>query len=156
MKAGAQTFDEATLAAMRAHAEETYPDECCGVVVEIAGRELSVVRLRNVQDEMHAKDPVRYPRTARIAYTPDAGEFKRAHDLWDRNRLVAFYHSHPDHAAYFSAEDLAQATPFGEPSYPEALQIVVSVYGRRTTDMKLFRWSEGDGAYLEIPLTPAP
>jgi proteasome lid subunit RPN8/RPN11 len=103
---------------------------------------------------MHAKDPERYPRTARIAYTPHAGEFMRAHELWEQqgNRLAAFYHSHPDHPAYFSAEDVAQATPFGEPSYPEAIQIVVSVYERQVKDVKAFRWSESALAYVEADL----
>ena len=148
------TFDERTLAEIHAHGRETYPDECCGVVVDVAGSGETVVRLRNVQDEMHTKDPARYPRTARIAYTPHAGDFKRAHELWERegNRLLAFYHSHPEHGAYFSDEDVAQATPFGEPSYPEAIQIVVSVYAREVKDVKAFGWSEGAGAYVEIPL----
>ena len=140
---------------LRAHARETYPDECCGVVIEVAGSGQEVVRLRNVQDEMHMRDPLRYPRTARIAYTPHAGEFKRALELWesDRNRLVAFYHSHPDHGAYFSDEDHAQATPFGEPSYPQAIQIVVSVCGGEVKDVKAFAWSDADSRYVEIPLT---
>jgi proteasome lid subunit RPN8/RPN11 len=148
------TFDARTLAEIRSHARQTYPDECCGVVVEVAGAGETVIRLRNVQDEMHARDPARFPRTARIAYTPHAGEFKRAHELWERarNRLVAFYHSHPEHGAYFSDEDIAQATPFGEPSYPEAIQIVVSVYDREVKDVKAFGWSDGGGEYVEIPL----
>jgi proteasome lid subunit RPN8/RPN11 len=145
-----------TLDEIGAHAVAAYPDECCGVVIAVAGLQ-TVVRLRNVQDDMHARDPVRYPRTARIAYTPDAGEFKKACDLWERdgNRLLAFYHSHPEHGAYFSDEDLAQATPFGEPSYPEAVQIVVSVYAGRVSDLKAFGWSPADAAYVEMPIAPA-
>ena len=89
MTPAAAKLTKHALAEMRAHAVETYPDECCGVVVEVAGR-ITVMRLRNVQDEMHARDPERYPRPARIAYTPDAGDFKRAHELWeqDGNRLM--------------------------------------------------------------------
>jgi proteasome lid subunit RPN8/RPN11 len=140
-----------SLEVMLRHSRESYPDECCGVVVDLADGSQSVVVLRNVQDEMHAKDPARYPRTARTAYSPHAGDFKRAHDLWDAagNRLVAFYHSHPDHGSYFSDEDLAQATPFGEPSYPDALQIVVSVYDREVRDVKAFCWSESEAAFVE-------
>ena len=139
------------LADMKAHACESYPDECCGVLIECPQRGQIVVRCRNVQDEMHAKDPKRYPRTARTAYTPHAGEFKRAVDLWEApgNKLVAFYHSHPDHDAYFSDEDVRQATPFGEPSYPDALQIVVSVYDRKVKEVKVFRWSEHSAMFAE-------
>jgi proteasome lid subunit RPN8/RPN11 len=148
------TVTRASLAEIKAHAEETYPDECCGVVVGHRDGTQAVVRLRNVQDEMHRKDPERYPRTARIAYTPHAQDFKRAHELWEQpgNRLVAFYHSHPEHDAYFSAEDLAQATPFGEPSYPEALQVVVSVRAAKAVDAKAFSWSEDAITYVESAL----
>jgi proteasome lid subunit RPN8/RPN11 len=150
----AQTVIRPALAEIQAHAEETYPDECCGVVVGRADGTLAVMRLRNVQDEMHRKDPTRYPRTASIAYTPHAQDFKRAHEEWEQpgNRLVAFYHSHPEHDAYFSAEDLAQATPFGEPSYPQAAQIVVSVRAGKAVDAKAFRWSEDASTYVETPL----
>jgi hypothetical protein len=47
---------------------------------------------------------------------------------------------------------VAQATPFGEPSYPEAIQIVVSVYERQVKDVKAFRWSESALAYVEADL----
>ena len=137
--------------AMFRHAKDVYPDECCGVVVDLADGTQQVVTLRNVQDEMHASDPAHYPRTARTAYSPHAGDFKRAHDQWEAagNRLVAFYHSHPNHGSYFSDEDVAQATPFGEPSYPDALQIVVSVYDREVRDVKAFRWSQSAAAFVE-------
>lgn len=140
-----------SLLEMQAHACETYPDECCGVLFEDATGTQTVVRLRNVQDEMHAADPRRYPRTARTAYTPHAGEFKRAVDLWELpgNKLVAFYHSHPDHDAYFSDEDVAQATPFGEPSYPDALQLVVSVYGRQVREVRAYVWSSELESFVE-------
>ena len=66
--------------------------------------------------------------------------------------LAAFYHSHPDHAAYFSEEDVRQATPFGEPSYPDALQIVLSVVDREVLDAKAFAWSAALETYVETPL----
>ncbi len=143
-----------SLDAIRRHAERTYPNECCGVIVAGPDGGERVIELRNVQDEMHARDPERYPRTARTAYTPDAAEFKRAHDLWETpgNRLLAFYHSHPDHDAYFSDEDVAQATPLGEPSYPQAVQIVVSVREGRAGDMKAYRWDEMSASFVETPL----
>jgi proteasome lid subunit RPN8/RPN11 len=142
----------ASVTEIDAHACQAYPDECCGVLVETAAGTQVVVPLRNVQDEMHARDPARYPRTARTAYTPHAGEFKRAVDLWEKpgNRLVAFYHSHPDHDAYFSEEDVAQATPFGEPSYPDALQIVVSVRAGAVEETRAYRWSSDAGMFTEI------
>ena len=147
-------LDEQTWTALSAHAAETYPDECCGVIVASPGGEERVMRVRNVQDEMHARDPERYPRTARIAYTGHPEDLKAALDAAERPgcRLVAFYHSHPDHEAYFSEEDVKQATPFGEPSYPDAFQIVLSVRDRAVKYAKAFTWSAERQTYVEEPL----
>lgn len=139
---------------VRKHSAEEYPDECCGVIVSTAGGAAHVVRVRNVQDDMHANDPGAYPRTARTAYVGHPADLRVALDIADQpgSSLAAFYHSHPDHDSYFSAEDTAQATPFGEPSYPDALQLVVSVYDRRIHEIKAFSWSPDAGAYVETPL----
>ena len=147
-------LDEQTWTALATHAAEAYPDECCGVIVAAPGGEERVMRVRNVQDEMHARDPEHYPRTARIAYTGHPEDLKGALDAAERPgcRLVAFYHSHPDHEAYFSEEDVKQATPFGEPSYPDALQIVVSVRDRVVKYAKAFAWSAERQTYVEKPL----
>ena len=147
-------IDPKALSEIATHAEETFPDECCGVVLALPDRTQKVVRIRNVQDEMHASDPKRYPRTARDAYTGEPGELLVALERAERpgHRLLAFYHSHPEHDAYFSEEDLAQATPFGEPSYPEASQIVISVLGGKAEETKVFSWSEKEGSYVEAEL----
>ncbi len=143
-----------TVEQIHAHAAAEYPDECCGVIVEENEAIQRVLRLRNVQDRMHAEDPERFPRTARTAYYPDSRDLI---DALGRARapgaeLLAFYHSHPDHDAYFSDEDAAQATPLGEPSYPEAAQIVISVYEGRVRDTRAYAWSMGEGRYVEIPI----
>ncbi len=140
--------------AVRAHCEEEYPDECCGVILSLAGGGVRAMRIRNVQDEMHAKDPIAYPRTARTAYTGHPADLRAVLELGEAEgcSLLAFYHSHPDHEAYFSAEDTAQATPFGEPSYPDALQLVLSVIRGRVRIAKAFAWSPEAGSYVETPL----
>ncbi|MFN2425152.1 MAG: Mov34/MPN/PAD-1 family protein [Candidatus Binatia bacterium] len=149
----ARTISRRAMDEVRRHSEEEYPHECCGVIVA-TGDDARVIRVRNVQDEMHASDPLTYPRTARTAYVGHPADLREALDLADRpgGSLVAFYHSHPDHDSYFSAEDTEQATPFGEPSYPDALQLVVSVYDRRIHEIKAFSWSADAGAYVETPL----
>ena len=58
---------------------------------------------------------------------PEAAPVLVDHDR-GRLRILAIYHSHPQHDAYFSAEDSKQATIWDEPSYPDAAQIVVSVF----------------------------
>lgn len=133
-----------------AHAEETFPDECCGLIVE-RGEGLRVVRVTNIQNQKHAEDPERFPRTAEIAFTmgPEAAPELIDHER-GRATIRAFYHSHPQHAAYFSAEDKKQATVWDEPSFPDAAQIVVSVFDRQVKDVKAFRWDEGRRDFVEV------
>lgn len=147
-------IDAATMVEMGRHAVATYPDECCGLVIGHGDGTLSVCQIRNIQDEMHAKDPERYPRTARTAYAGHPGDLRDALQMSEAegNRLAAFYHSHPDHDAYFSDEDVAQATPFGEPSYPDALQIVISVYAGAVAGVKAFRWSGATETFEETEI----
>jgi proteasome lid subunit RPN8/RPN11 len=145
--------DEGTWRALKAHGQEEYPNECCGVLVGTP-QGTEVVRIRNIQDEMHARDPERYPRSARTAYAGHPGDLREALERAERpgHRLVAFYHSHPDHAAYFSEEDVRQATPFGEPSYPDALQIVIAVAAVGVGEVKAFAWSSEQSTYAEVPV----
>ena len=135
-----------------AHAVASFPEECCGFVVERDGQ-LAVVRVSNVQNERHAADPEQFPRTAATAYTmgPEAAPVLVDHD---RGRLAirAIYHSHPQHAAYFSAEDKKQATAWDEPSYPEAAQIVVSVINGKVREVKAFCWDASARDFVEVAL----
>jgi proteasome lid subunit RPN8/RPN11 len=90
---------------LRLHGEETYPHECCGVLVgefEDAGDRTvkSVVKCGNTrtdspQNRYHISpgELVRVQREARLA----------GHDI------VGFYHSHPDCPAQASSTDLAEA-----------------------------------------------
>src|SRR5215467_6951189 len=57
-------------ARVRSQAAAEYPAECCGVVMEKNGERL-LLPCRNIQDELHAKDPQRHPRDSRTAYYID-------------------------------------------------------------------------------------
>ena len=138
------------------HAEATFPEECCGVIFSDGSAD-HVQRLKNIQNQLHALDPQTYPRTAAIAYAIDPRELEAAIDQADRGgaKLKAFYHSHPDHDAYFSAEDKAFACPFGEPTFPATAQIVISVYERAVRSMRAFGWSEQERDFVELPIQRA-
>jgi len=147
------TISRASLEEIQEHARATYPDECCGMIVERGGRE-EVVRVTNVQNELHAQDPVQFPRTAAIAYTmgAEAAPVLMAAERGEL-RLRAIYHSHPEHDAYFSAEDRTQA--FGgwdEPNYPDAGQIVMSVRAREVRDTKAFAWDPTARDFVPVDL----
>jgi proteasome lid subunit RPN8/RPN11 len=93
---------------IRRHGEETYPHECCGVLLGQMDDDrrtvTSVARAGNTRtDSAHNRyniDPrelVRIQREGR----------ERGEDI------VGFYHSHPDHPARWSSTDLAEAHWFG-------------------------------------------
>ncbi len=95
--------------ALRRHGEETYPHECCGIllghVADDGSRVVtSIARAGNTRtDSAHnrynidPKELVRIQREGR-----DRGE-----------DIIGFYHSHPDHPAMWSSTDLAEAHWFG-------------------------------------------
>ena len=90
---------------MRQHGEETYPHECCGVLVGEFDkadnkRVATVFRCANTRTDspqnrydISPVELIRIQREARQA----------GHDI------VGFYHSHPDHPAQWSNTDLDEA-----------------------------------------------
>jgi proteasome lid subunit RPN8/RPN11 len=143
-------INAANRAAIEAHAAACYPHEACGFVIDRSGRE-EVVCVSNIQNQRHAADPTL--RDARTAYTmgPEAVPILTGHE---RRALVirAIFHSHPDHDAYFSAEDRKQATVWDEPSYPDAGQIVISVRNGEVKGAKAFAWDADVRDYVDVPL----
>ena len=99
------TISSSSFEQLRRHGEQTYPHECCGVLLgEIDGdgarQVCDTVACQNTRlDSPHNRyhiDPrelIRIQQQAR----------ERALDI------VGFYHSHPDHPARWSATDLAEA-----------------------------------------------
>ena len=94
--------------ALRQHGEETYPYECCGVLLgRVDGDErvvTSIARCGNTrQDSPHNRyniDPKQLIHIQREAR-------ERGEDI------IGFYHSHPDHPPRWSPTDLAEAHWFG-------------------------------------------
>ena len=90
---------------LRQHGEETYPHECCGVLLgrfEDDGTKtvVRVARCGNTRNDsphnryhIDPKELIRIQREGR----------ERGEDI------VGFYHSHPDHPAQWSPTDLAEA-----------------------------------------------
>ena len=125
---------------IHAQARAEYPAESCGVIVTRNG-ERRLVPCRNVQNELHARDPQRYPRDARTAYYIDPADLLRIGRLEGEGFTVTvIYHSHIDAGAYFSETDRRNALFDGEPLYPQATYVVTSVRGGRVDDMAGFRW----------------
>lgn len=89
---------------LRAHGEQTYPHECCGVLLGRAEAGVNVVhqivaagntRTDSAHNRYHIApvELIRIQRQARGAGLD----------------IVGFYHSHPDHPAHWSPTDHAEA-----------------------------------------------
>src|SRR5215471_19525925 len=91
---------------IRCHGEETYPHECCGVLLgqmDLDANERSVslaVRCGNTRtDSAHN----RYHIDPKELIAAQKSARERGEDI------VGFYHSHPDHPAQWSQTDFAEA-----------------------------------------------
>ncbi len=133
------------------HAITTYPEECCGIITGYSKGQ-KVHFCKNIQNQLHKDDPETHPRDARTAYAIDRHEAERIFSEAKDNQedIVAFYHSHPEHQAYFSVEDVEAQTVFGEPEFPDALQIVVSVINKKIHDIKYFKWEKEERDFVSV------
>lgn len=106
---------------LRAHGEETYPYECCGILLghvrDDATEVRSLLRADNTRtDSAHN----RYHIDPRELIAAQREGRKLGMDI------VGFYHSHPDHPAHWSQTDLAEAHWFG------CSYIITAVAGDKT------------------------
>ena len=128
-----------------------YPSECCGIVTGSASSQ-RVHPCRNRQDELHARDPEHHPRTSREAYDIDRNEMERifADATAAGERVLCFYHSHIDCGAYFSKMDREVLTVFGEPEFPDAVHVVVSVQDRIVKEIAGFLWDGNKQDFVTV------
>jgi len=113
---------------------------------------------RNIQDELNRKDPARHPRNARTAYYIDPRDLltigRREAEGF---RVATIYHSHIDTGAYFSETDKRNALVNGEPAYPDAIYVVVSVMAGRFDGANAFAWDAARRDFLPVGFTiPTP
>lgn len=149
---------EAQLREIVRQAEVGYPEETCGIVIGRRGvpETYQVRQVRNIANQERQKDTAGFERDARTAYRMDDREVLRilreADEAgWD---VVTFYHSHPDHDAYFSSMDRDRALAANrEPLWPGATYLVVSVRGGRACDARYFVWDDARRDFLEAPAT---
>ncbi len=139
-------------ASLRRHGEETYPHECCGVLLG------------------HFDDPGSHPASKTVTgiarcgntradsphnrYSIDPKELIRI-QREGRNRgqeIVGFYHSHPDHPAQWSPTDLAEAHWIG------CSYVITSVEKGKaalTNSFELTGAGEGDKQFVDEPIQVA-
>jgi proteasome lid subunit RPN8/RPN11 len=133
--------------AIRRHGEETYPHECCGVLLgQTSAGENAVedcIRAGNTRtDSAHNRYRIAPPELIRIQRQGR----ERGLDI------VGFYHSHPDHPAQWSATDLAEAHWLGC-SY--VITAVEKGTAKVTNSFLLTGTSEEDKAFADQAIVTA-
>jgi proteasome lid subunit RPN8/RPN11 len=99
LKIGKTEFDE-----IRRHGEETYPHECCGVLLgQMRDDERVVTSIARCGNTRTDSPQNRYHIDPRELVRIQREGRERGEDI------IGFYHSHPDHPARWSPTDLAEA-----------------------------------------------
>jgi proteasome lid subunit RPN8/RPN11 len=126
-------FDE-----IRRHAEEGYPNEICGIMIGPRGDGgvTEVRRARNLNESMAA---TRYDMDPRDQLRVQREADERGYDI------LGYYHSHPDHGAYFSKTDEARA-------WMNVSYVVVAVNRGHAEDARAFVALGDHGPVREEPL----
>lgn len=136
---------EKVFEAIRIHAEETYPHECCGLFVgritQSGDREVvRAERARNMNTErahdrfeLHPEDYLRIDREASA----------------DKLEVIGCYHSHPDSPARPSAYDAERAFEYF--SY-----LIVSVQSGKLVDQHSWQYNEATNSFTEEPIRAEP
>lgn len=144
------------------HAQQQWPDEACGVIIEVSGGVREVVECRNIQDGLHSHDPKRWPQDARQEFTLDPRDLVRA---VRRGRIVVIYHSHPGGRLGASAPDRAKIRAEAEagPALRDALHVIVTLAGvsapvrergHTVRGWRAYRWSRQDSLVIEESIAP--
>lgn len=120
-------------ASLVAHAQESFPNECCGLLAGREGRVKRIFRGTNLD-----KSPYTYlmdPKEQLAAFKEmEAGGLD----------LLAIYHSHTQTAAYPSKTDVAKAY------YPDAVYVIVSLKDQGQPAIKGYRIMDGQIADVKV------
>jgi proteasome lid subunit RPN8/RPN11 len=129
---------------LRAHGEETYPHECCGILLG-----------KSSDDTLHVTELLRAGNTrtdsAHNRYNIAPRELIAAQRQARKSGLdiVGFYHSHPDHPAQWSPTDFAEAHWFG---CAYVITAVAQGQAQITNSFLLTGTTEDDKAFTNQPI----
>ncbi|MBA3887493.1 MAG: M67 family metallopeptidase [Acidobacteria bacterium] len=119
------------LDAIRRHASDTYPDECCGALIEREGRIVEAFRLPNSTSAGARR---------RFQVAPSDYRLSEQRAGAQQGALAGFYHSHPDHPARPSEHDLAEA-------WPNLTYIIIAVDAGTPGDITAWRLRDDRSAF---------
>ena len=148
------SIQRASMDAIVAQAEREFPFECCGFIIgDNETRSRKCGRSPTSRTRCTPKIAAAFPRDARTAFLMEPKEHLAVMNEVDRRKLAirVVYHSHPDHDAYFSATDRAQACSFdpSEPDYPDTVYIVLSIRAGKFARAAAFAWDSEKKEFAE-------
>lgn len=131
-------ISEAIRRQIERHGEQTYPEECCGVLLGFIHQDDS----RRIEEIIEIDNRQADNRRRRFFITPE--QYRQAEQAaLDRHMdLLGFYHSHPDHPAIPSTFDRDHALPWFD-------YIIVSVQNGRAAAMAAWQLSEDRSRFLQ-------
>jgi proteasome lid subunit RPN8/RPN11 len=133
-------FERKDYEEIRAHGEETYPHECCGVLLgnfsDDGGR--AVTRSERAGNTRTDSAHNRYSIDPRELIRIQREGRERGEDI------VGFYHSHPDHPAQWSSTDFAEAHWIG------CSYVITSVEKGKATVTNSFELTGPDESYKRL------
>jgi proteasome lid subunit RPN8/RPN11 len=129
---------------LRAHGEETYPHECCGILLGKSADDIltvtEILRAGNTRtDSAHN----RYNIAPQELIAAQRQARKSGLDI------VGFYHSHPDHPAQWSSTDFAEAHWFG---CAYVITAIEQGHAKITNSFLLTGTTEDDKAFTNQPI----
>ena len=127
-------------AAIRAHGQKAYPQECCGFLVGVDGDETvahAVIPAGNMRGDSPQN---RYAIAPEELYAVDRAARS------DGQGVVGIYHSHPDVAARPSEYDREHACPW-------YCYVIVSVKSGKADELRNWRLTDDASGFLEDAIT---
>ena len=121
------------LEAIQTHGIETFPDECCGALIEVDGTIVEAFRLPNTTGG---------PAARRFRIGPDGYRLAESRARERGGSLAGFYHSHPNAPARPSAYDLEHA-------WPNLTYIIISVNAAIPGDVTAWRLRDDRSGFDE-------
>lgn len=120
------------LQAIQSHADRTYPNECCGLLLgQVEAGETVVVTVRSVENSWSLEGAELADRSlsqARRYWIAPAAMLAAMREARDRHlAVIGIYHSHPDNPAVPSECDRAAA-------WPQYSYVIVSVQQGQSQD----------------------
>jgi proteasome lid subunit RPN8/RPN11 len=127
------TLTADALETIRRHGADTFPDECCGALIDIGGVVREAYRMENTTDGSAARRFRIGPEQYRLAD-------KRARELG--GSLLGFYHSHPNAPARPSEYDLEHA-------WPNLTYVIISVRAGAPGDITVWHLRDDRSGFDE-------